>query len=239
MNLKPDFWYRLVRRNAHGVADDKFVFIVACGRSGSTLLQKILGSNERCHIVGENNNVLGALLCAYNRALKAKQTESNVAREDLGDPWRGIHRIDPERFGRKLARVFVDELIQPPSGARIVGFKEIRYIDDLDSFEQYLDHMRHLFSSSIIIFNKRNSLDTAKSLSSWWKSLSFEQIVSEVELFNKRGEAYAGAHSSSCIVVDYDKYTSDPDELRPLFARLQLPFYPSKLQQILSVRLTH
>jgi hypothetical protein len=217
----------------------RFLFIVTYGRSGSTLLQKIIGSNGGYHIVGENNNVLHALLCAYERASEAKRTEGNEPRDRLGDPWYGIHLTDPERFGRDLARLFVQEFIRPPRGACTIGFKEIRYIDYPEVLERHLDYMRALFQPALFVFNRRNSGATANSLAAWWKDLTVAQIVSELEAFDRRMEAYAAAHPNDTILVDYDAYTRDPDQLKPLFARLGETFDRKKIEQIMSVRLTH
>lgn len=231
--------WKLRRLRAWQLSNVTFVFIIACSRSGSTLLQKIVGSNAGCHILGENNDVLGALLTAYDRALMAKATQGSEPRNDVGDPWYGIDSIDPQRFGRKLVELFIDEFLRPTAGVRMLGFKEIRYMDDIEGLDRILDRMRTLFGPSIFILNKRNSHDAAKSLSSKWDERPLDQIEAQVQSFNQRIERYADAHPNDSILVDYDKYLRDPDELRPLFERLALAFDREKIDQILRVRLQH
>lgn len=216
-----------------------FVFIIASARSGSTLLQKIIGSNSGCRILGENNDVLGALITAYQRAREAKATEGNEPRDSIGDPWFGIHQTDPERFGRRLARLFVREFLRPRADSRILGFKEIRYMDNVATLESQLEHMRALFTPLLFVFNRRNNLDTAKSLSSWWPDIPVHQIEANIALFNTRITEYAKAHPDHSILIDYDEYMKDCNHLRPLFARLKLPFNQKRIEDVLSVKLRH
>src|SRR6187397_2659063 len=106
----------------------RYVFIVAYGRSGSTVLQKILASIDGFHVTGENADALAGLFYSYRSACEAREEQGTEPRRNPGDPWRGADRIDPEHYARTLAQAFVEELIQPPARARMIGFKEVRYI---------------------------------------------------------------------------------------------------------------
>lgn len=216
-----------------------FIFVVAHGRSGSTLLQNILASQGNVHLVGENNNVLHALLTAYERACEAKAVHGTESRMGTGDPWRGIHRIDVDRFGSELVRVFIQEIIQPPEGARAIGFKEIRYIDYPDVLPKHLRLMEKLFAPALIIFNRRKVKDSAISLSKWWTTMTFEDITAELSSFNRIVEQYASVNPQSTIIVDYDTYVKDSSHLEPLFARLGIPFDRALVEKIMMVRLSH
>jgi hypothetical protein len=222
----------------------KFVFIIAYGRSGSTLLQKIIGSADGFHIVGENNNILHGLLASYHSAVEAKQTEGRHTRNQSGDPWRGIDLLNLKRYGQRLAEVFVEEVLQPPLRTKAVGFKETSYIDQLDTLEQHLDYMRELFSPAFLIFNKRDIVATTNSRRRKWASSGthideVDEYCQKLQTFDEKARIYAATHPTDTLVVDYDQYTRDPDSLKALFALLGEPFNRSKIQQILSVRLDH
>ena len=217
-----------------------FLFIVAHGRSGSTLLQNILASQQNFHIVGENNNVLHALLTAYERASQAKEVQGTEPRHKTGDPWRGIHLIDTDRFGRELARLFVKEFVRPPRNAQVIGFKEIRYIDYPDVLSRHLLLMKKLFDPALIVFNKRDPVQAGKSLSNkWWKDMPLDNIISELEAFNRIVDEYAECHPNGSMVVKYDDYVNDPSHLRSLFLRLGIPFNAKSVDKIMRIRLDH
>ena len=228
-------------RGHSGKTATKFVFIIAYGRSGSTLLQKIIGSVDGFHIVGENNNLLYGLLASYHSAVEAKQSGGSQTRDKPGDPWRGIDLLDLRRYGQRLAEVFVEEVLQPPLGAKAVGFKETSYIDQLDTFEQHLDYMRDLFVPAFLIFNKRNIVDTTNSINRKWGSLGadIDEFKKKLQTFDDKAYIYAARHPTDTLVVNYDQYIRDPDNLKPLFALLGEPFDRPKIEQILSVRLDH
>jgi hypothetical protein len=222
----------------------KFVFIIAYGRSGSTLLQKIIGSVDGFHIIGENNNILHGLLTSYHSAVEAKQTEGRHTRDKSGDPWRGIDLLNPRRYGQRLAEVFVEEVLQPPLGTKAIGFKETSYIDQLDTLARDLDYMRELFAPAFLIFNKRDLVATTNSRRRKWVSPGtpideLDEFQQKLKTFDERVRVYAAAHPTDTIVINYDQYTRNPDSLEALFAFLGEPFDKAKIEQILSVRLDH
>jgi hypothetical protein len=192
----------------------------------------MLASIPRAHIMGENHDTLAGLFQSYRSAVQARVEQGGVPRIAQGDPWRGAHRINPERYNQKLANAFLDEVLNVPETASIVGFKEVRYFDH-DDLEDYLDYIRLTFVPALLIFNRRNAEDVARS--AWWRDHPAD-IAEEVRHFD---ETYAALHSGSCLAVSYEQYVRDPKVLQPLFERLEAPFDPAKLRMILSVRLEH
>jgi hypothetical protein len=230
----------LFRRPPVGVARAtpyRYVLIVTYARSGSTLLQKILAGIDGFHVVGENHDALGGLYRSYLSARATREEEGSARRDEPGDPWRGAHHVDPERYARALARVFVDEILQPPPAARVVGFKEVRYFDCLDVLPDYLAFIQRVLSPSLVVFNKRKATDVARS--AWWKEHPTDALVTEVERFDTLMDDYTAAHPHDAMVVDYDAYRSDPTALRPLFDRLDVTFEPQRIADVLAIRLRH
>jgi hypothetical protein len=213
----------------------QFAFIITYGRSGSTLLQKILASAQGCHFTGENCDALAGLYASYRSAVAAKREEGAEPRESTGDPWRGAHLINPERYNRKLIAAFIEEIIRPPKGVWLIGFKEIRYFDH-DDLEGYLDYIRLAFAPALLIFNRRNAEDVARS--GWWRHHAAD-IATKVRRFDERTANYAALHKADTICADYDAYSKDPRELVPLFNRLGIVFSESAIAAILREKLTH
>lgn len=213
-----------------------YLFVIAYGRSGSTLLQSILASIPGCHMTGENADVLGGLFSTWRSAVEAKQEQGCVPRTATGDPWRGAHLIQPDRYNQRLASVFLEEIIRPPPNARFVGFKEIRYFEYEDRLPQYLDYIRETFKPCILIFNRRCAAEVAKS--GWWVN-EIDDVSERVQRFDRTAEEYASAHEDVSILVDYTRWRSDPTLLTPLFDRLGAKFQLPQIEKILAKRLEH
>jgi hypothetical protein len=235
-----DFIRRTLRVPGNGPPPPRersFLFIVAYGRTGSTVVQHLVGTLPGFHIAGENGGALEGLLASYEAALHARTEQGAERRTSRGDPWYGAHRIDPERYLRRLADIFIDEIIQPPPGARVVGFKEVRYIDVQGPLDHHLDLIGRAFAPARFLFCRRKPEHAAAS--GWWRRHDREQLLGEMRRFDAEVAAYAEAHPASTHVVDYEAYTADPEALRGLFAFLEQPFDRAHVDRILRVRLRH
>jgi hypothetical protein len=214
----------------------RYVFIITYARSGSTLLQKILTGIAECHFTGENADALGGLFASWRAASEAKEQAREGARAKLGDPWRGAHLIDPDRYNQRLAEVFLDEIVGAASTATLIGFKEVRYFNYGEELPFYLDYMRRTFRPALLVFNRRNPADVAKS--GWWKDHPSD-IAEHVLKFDAITDSYSRRHPEDTIILDYDRWSRDPEHLRPLFDRLGQPFNRSALLRTLAERLDH
>lgn len=219
-----------------GQTDRRFAFIVTYARSGSTLLQKIIASIPGSHFNGENHDTLAGLYASYRSACMTRHDQGEEPRKHAGDPWRGAHRIDPLRYNRRLAEVFIDEILQPPRDASLIGFKEVRYFDHDDDLLDYLDYIRMTFEPAMLIFNRRNAADVSKS--AWWKDHP-DDIEAAVRRFDQLTDRYSAQHPDHTIIVDYDIYCQDTNHLRPLFERLGAKFDHRAVRTIMSERLAH
>jgi hypothetical protein len=230
---------RRLARRTHPTADlpYRYVFVVAYARSGSTLLQKILASIDGFHVTGENADALAGLFFSYQSAYQARHEQGTEPRTDPGDPWRGADRIDPEHYAKTLGQAFVEEILQPSARARMIGFKEVRYFDRLDVLDEYLDFIRLAFAPALLVLNRRDP--AAVAASGWWKNYPRATMIAEIERFDTLAAAYAAKHPDATVTLDYDVYSRDAAALRPLFARLGVPFDLRSVQRIMDVRLDH
>lgn len=212
----------------------KTLFIVTYGRSGSTLLQRILNSIDGYCIRGENNDIITSIFYSYKHAC---YTKHNWGKETLSrtHPWYGADLIDPRSFGFKLADLFISEILQSDPTSRVVGFKEIRYFYHTDIFEELMDFLLEFFPEARIIFNKRNP--EAVSKSDWWTQVDPENVYTQIQLNDKLMEGYTLKYPQSCYFADYDNYSTNVKELKKLFDFLGENYDEEKLKEILSIRL--
>lgn len=109
---------------------EKTIFIVAHGRSGSTLLMNLLNSNKNICIRGENKNTLLGIFRSYINAKKAKSEFGFSLSSKPTMPWFGIQNINEIAYAKDLVKSFIKNILRPPNDSTIIGFKEIRYSTD-------------------------------------------------------------------------------------------------------------
>ncbi|HEV2602655.1 MAG TPA: sulfotransferase [Microvirga sp.] len=216
---------------------EKFVVIVTYGRSGSTLLQTILQGMPGAFIRGENNNALYPLFRAYKRAYNTRYNKGTAPIPSNG-PWYGADEIVPRRFGQRLAAAFIQDVLNPPPEARILGFKEIRFHDTEDGeMTEFLEFIAEYFKPCKLVFNTRRASDVARS--SWWKDVEMRKVLTMVETLDEVYAAYVASHQDHAFLVRYEDYTRSPDTLAPLFEFLGEAYPAEHIRSALSQQLRH
>jgi len=216
---------------------DGYVFIITYGRSGSTLLQTLLQSINGYFIRGENGNALWPLYQSVSRIAAARIKHGYREIEEQG-PWYGINQVDPERYAGKLVNVFVDEVIQPPKDARVIGFKEIRVHEASgEGFEHYLDFIAAHFAPAKFIFNKRGWEDVSRS--GWWKNCDADMVKDMVTEADSLYDAYTTKHPDRCFVAQYEEYLDNPDYWRAMFEFLGEVYDPVTVKKLCARQLKH
>ncbi len=216
---------------------DGYVFIVTYGRSGSTLVQTLLQSISGYFIRGENANSLLPLFRSASRIAKARVEHGYREIEEKG-PWYGINNVDPDRYAEKLIDVFLDEVIQPPEGARVIGFKEIRFHEaNGGEFERYLNFIATHLAPAKFIFNRRNWEDVSRS--GWWKNCDPEMVRETVLEADSLFDAYVNKYPEQCFVAQYEDYQGNPDYWRSMFEFLGEVYDPVMVKQLCTRQLKH
>ena len=223
---------RLSRTGAAG--DYRYLFIITYGRTGSTLLQKLLGSLPGYYMAGENHNCLHGTFEAWRNATILKD-KYGWGHEGRDHPWHGSDVADPDGYARGMVAAFVANILKPPSGARTVGFKEIRYLtEDLRDYLLFID--RFLTPATFVI-NTR-SVD-AVAQSAWWKGADKARLTADVARFEAITDALVAEFPDRFVKLDYAQWTRDPEALRPLFRLLGARFDAGRIAETLAVRLEH
>lgn len=217
------------------------LFIVTYGRSGSTLLARLLNEIDGYCIRGENGGVIRSLANSF-RILGS--TYDVAAQWDEGEhsPWFGMGRVDPLEWRFRLAREFVDVILQPPPDTRVTGFKEIRYTpEDMDDglFTATIDFLAFGFENSRIVFNTRDAAEVAKS--GWWATDFEPAHVHEIIATTDRRfrEAHARIGSQRSFMIDYADYSKAAAGVWPLLDWLGEDVPRERLEAIAAERLMH
>lgn len=217
-----------------------YVFIVTYGRSGSTLLQNVLNHIDGYCIRGENNNALYHVARAWNAVKMSEPMEgarlSGVA-TGPDHPWYGAEATDPDRIGRGLADAFVRDVLMPPPGVRVAGFKEIRFHLGGAHMESYIDFLLRFFAPARFIFNTRDHAATARS--GWWASMDPAAVRRELETAEEAFARMRARLGNQALALHYDDYAGRPEALRPLFDFLGEDYDPAAVDAVMNRRLTH
>lgn len=207
----------------------RYVFVMAYGRSGSTLLQAILNSTPGVLIRGENHALPYHLHQFQQSAVKDAAWAGDAARRKV-HPFFGIRDYPADVATTRMRELLIDAVLRPEPDTKVLGFKEIRwYQEDLP---EYLAFMRQVFPGARFILNTRRLEDAAKS--SWWADRpdAYERLA-EVERMMLDAAAGLG---DAAFHQRYDDYASEPGRLRELFSWLDLPFDEARVRNVMERR---
>jgi hypothetical protein len=210
----------------------QYVWVVTYGRSGSTLLQGILNTIPGYCIRGENNGVLIHLVRAVDAVAQGKQYSQ--AKSTPTHPWFGFELCDPASFAHRVQSLFVQDILRPPVGTRVMGCKEIRWGADLKDWQisSHLDMIERVFPHSAFIFNERDIAQTSRS--AWWKDAP-NAVGHLTEFRNSMLQAYE-RNRPNYFWVSYDAYRSNPSVLTGLFRFLNEDFDSQRVSAAMKIR---
>jgi hypothetical protein len=206
-----------------------FLFIVTYGRSGSTLLQGILSSIPGYLIRGENGGVAYQLY-KFHATATARSATKGARWKSPQSPWFGIGGYPQSRALRELRRLLLTTVIRPERDSRVVGFKEVRWLQE--DLQEYVDFLRAVFPGARFVVNTRNLDDVA--VSRWWaRDTDSRRILAEAE---KRMLVLADRLGDDAYHIHYDDYAQSPDRLRGLFTWLGEEFDEDHVSEVMARR---
>lgn len=230
-----------------------YVFIVTYGRSGSTLLMKLLNSISGACIRGENGDLLTPILRSihdlrnsYNVCIRRTEigiplSERALHLRDIlstpNDPWFGAERIDIDDYARSILDCFVRTILCPPEKSTLLGFKDIHFYKAGDHFDRIMNCMLTEFPDGRIIFLTRDLDDVAKS--GWWKDLPKKDVVHELGRANARFRCFHDAHKEKTMLFDYQEFFDRDVGVKRIFDFVGAEFDKSRVDEILKFRLNH
>ena len=189
----------------------KRVIILGQGRSGSTLMQRIL----HCAIddggfCGENGGFWNYLhmsiygvfesLPGFQRTELSEKIE--YTKDDNYKPcWYNFY--NKEKVLVEYRRLFDDMYLSHKY--RVFGFKEIRFPNDYDKLQKFIDFFRELFPDIFFIFTIREIESLSKS--GWWpeKISKYPNIRNRlIEQSNSLREV--AKNNKNCFLFEYENF---------------------------------
>lgn len=201
-----------------------FVFVLGCGQTGDLLLQHLLNLQRNVLIHGENEALLAQLVglwqaeaaCTLNSLLLAGSDPSQDA--VAASLFEGL-----DRMGRNLAEAFAAGILAVPEEIDYCGFREIRFLRPQVPLEQQIAFMRAFFPGAKFIVALRDPEKTAKS--GWWAKGDLQDTIGQLRTAQAQlADVVPRVAGSAAVVVHYEAYMQDPEQLRPVFDLLGLAF---------------
>jgi hypothetical protein len=200
-------------------ATPNYLFVLSCGRTGSTLVQGVLNTTPGVLIRGENGGVLADLFRFHTAAGHHRE---RLARDhkllQSTNAWFGIDGYPEDLARRELRQLVTDLLFRPGPDAHTVGCKEIRW-SEVDASD-YLAFLREVFPGARFILSSRRLEDVATS--GWWSRR--ENAMAELTALDTTIRSAVKELDSSCFELRYEDFADNPNGLRPMFEWLGLPF---------------
>jgi hypothetical protein len=204
--------------------NSEFVFPITYGRSGSTLLMGILNSIEGYTITGENDNAFYELMKFHKKMYRAHMSYrmNSMPRGCRNSWWNTYTDMELDEQIRQITKNLIDK------DARVVGFKEIRYPNMMNTHElgHHLNWMSKIYNPKFI-FLTRNLEDTCHSA---WFVKNPERCTERLNKFESYMYDYIDKHvEQDWIHITYEQLCKN--NLRELFEFLDEPYYPEALQK--------
>ncbi len=217
---------RKLRSGRRRYGDYEYVFVMAYGRSGSTLLQAILNATPGVLIRGENRALPYYLHQFHKSAVKDAAWAGDAARRKV-NPFFGIRDYPADLAVERIRELLLDTVLRPERSTKILGFKEIRwYQEDLPD---YLAFLHQVFPGARFILNTRNLDDVARS--SWWADKP--DALDRLREIETRMVSAAEGLGDAVFHLRYDDYVDDPSHLQGLFAWLGLDFNEGRVRRVM------
>jgi hypothetical protein len=208
--------------------NEKQILIIGQGRSGTTLLLRILNKCPDVYISGENHKCLDVLKKFYDM-MDFSITNGTTGTEFMKWSWKPActheHLLNETR---KYVRGIFN-----PCGRPYWGFKEVRYgFWNLDTLNTELGFLRTLMPNAKIIFSVRDIRTVSKS--SWWQYK--DDAVTELLKCKQNFVRYIREHSDHSMLVQYEDMYRGSRRIKDIFDFVDIP-YKEEYESPLDVKL--
>lgn len=211
------------------------IFVLGSGRSGTTLLQRILNSGPDMMIWGEHAGFLKPIAEAYYQNLARNLSfdapcgaHANFSKLKSPENWQAWTNCYSEKSAvKEKFRGFVRSLFEPPGleGKYHWGFKEIVYGHGCRT----LDFLIELFPDARFIFVIRNPADVLASQREHFTFKDFGVHLSRWITRNRHFTEFTDRHPANAHIITYEQMIApDEEALRKLYAWLGKPCEPKR-----------
>jgi hypothetical protein len=199
---------------------DRFLFILATGRSASTTLQYMFNSLPGIRMSGENNNELGVIRQMVENLYTSKLANGvpmYVSAEGGKSAWGHnhvpagtfscvcqamVHAMNPPLLTADESR-----LKQPDDANDIVGFKTIRFLNGVTDENALVDFVQHNFPCSRVIVNIRSDFAEQAESAFYKYDANATHVLSELTARHLRVAELFGL--AQAVVLDASVFTHD------------------------------
>jgi Sulfotransferase family len=217
--------------------------VVAYGRTGSTVIQRLINQVDGCLVRGENYGVTRHLFRAH-KAIVDTKGQSGLRRLSSENPWYGADRVEPGVLLESMRRSMLDEILSVGPGLDVAGFKEVRHtpahFESYDEFVSYLVFMDKLLPGIKFIFNVRDPSATVKS--GWWTTTPGAlETVTEARtwLMAASDDIDRRLGSGRTLLMDHDTWSVDTRQLRSVLDFMDLELDPLTFSRVVGATLNH
>ena len=207
------------------------ILIFAYGRTGSTLLTGLLNAIPGVLVRGENNNAtyylykfFDALSRTHNQHKKATSTKH---------PWFGAAELKLSYMLAELKRVATEMLlgqVEYRENIRCLGFKEIRFLEAAEHFDDYIVFLQMLFPNALFIVNRRDHAEVAKS--GFWSDMETDAVMSRLQQTDQLFDKLHRLHPH-VFEINYSELTSGSARIRELYEVIGAPYSPEEVSSVL------
>ena len=203
------------------------IFLVSQPRSGSTLLQRVLGSHSDVFTLAEPWVMLHPIYALRQQGI---QTEYNAryAREGLEDFMTALPggRKDYIAGIRAMASTWYDAILQDKPASR--------FLDKTPRYYNIIPELKEVFPESKVVILLRNPLSVLSSVIKTWVGKNWAQLQLLREDALRAPAMIVQAMQQlgdRAIIFRYEPFVQNPEvELSKLCARIGIPFEPDMLE---------
>ena len=203
------------------IQDENLIFLISQPRSGSTLLQRVLGGHSQIHTTAEPWIMLHPLY-----ALKKQGVESEFSFRDAVIGWEDFVSQLPageEDYIEALRRMggYLYRRVLEPTGKKF-------FLDKTPRYYFIIEELKRVFPKAKFIFLLRNPLAVLASVLETWIKQDWPRLaLHRFDLLKAPQLLLNGIRSlnEQALVVRYEDFVRHPeDRLKEICDRLHIPF---------------
>jgi hypothetical protein len=188
----------------------RYVFVVAYGRSGSTLVQGLLNTLPRTVVAGENNFYV---LPIYRALASVREFRHEHKRHGIKDPTSAFYRLGRNGRGpfvQAMNRIVTAGILgNDKKSYDVIGFKEVRWFRiEPEETEGFFAAMDEAFPGARYVLNSRNPEQVVKS--GFWSRVDQHEALATIERTAAIQEYLRESRPDRTLDVPYEDLV-DPD----------------------------